>query len=320
MVRGGVDALVIRPGALGDTLMLLPALHQLKGRAPVTVAGRRPGLGFISQATGRVVDMEGPGWHRLFGPGPDPQGLPVSSADHVVAFLKDQDGRIERNLRAYFPDAGVFIFPSRPAEGAITHAAFHIASCLRASGLPLNPQAAMQRACEEPLIRMASDSGSGRRIVLHPGSGSPRKNHPASFWIRLIESLRADREMEGARITVLLGPAEEGLKGLFGAHAHDQRREISICPSDGSLLRILHEADLYVGHDSGITHLSALLGTMTLALFRESDPRQWRPLGPKVVVIPDMEEGALLSRVLDLTMKLPYNRSVEMVRREARFS
>ncbi len=315
MVRTGVDTLMIRPGALGDTLMMLPALHQLKGIVPVTVAGRRPGLDFISQAAEHVVDMEGPGWHRLFGSSPDSRGLPVTSAHHVVAFLKDQDGRIERNLKTYYPDARVFIFPALPTEGTGSHAAFHIASCLKASGLSLDPQATIRRACEEPLIRMASGPESGRRIVLHPGSGSPRKNHPISLWLRLMESLRHEGENEDVRITILLGPAEVELKGLFGAHVNDQRTEISICPSSEGLLKILHEAALYVGHDSGITHLSSLLGTTTLALFRETDPRQWRPLGPRVVVIREMEEGdALLNRVLDLARKLPYNRAAKMVR------
>jgi heptosyltransferase-3 len=305
-----VDTLMIRPGALGDTLMMLPALHQLKGIVPVTVAGRRPGLDFIAQAAEGVVDMEGPGWHRLFGTTPDSRGLPVTRAQQVVAFLKDQDGRIERNLKTYYPGARIFIFPSLPTEGTGFHAAFHIASCLKASGLFLDPQATIRRACEEPLIRMASEAESGRRIVLHPGSGSPRKNHPISFWLRLVESLRREGEKEDVRITILLGPAEEGLKGFFGTHVDDQGTEISICPSGEELLKILHEAALYVGHDSGVTHLSSLLGTTTLALFRETDPRQWRPLGPRVVVIREREwGGALLNRVLDLARKLPYNRA-----------
>jgi heptosyltransferase-2 len=291
---------------------MLPALHQLKGIVPVTVAGRRPGLDFISQAAENVVDMEGPGWHRLFGPSPDSRGLPVTRAHRVVAFLRDQDGRIERNLKAYFSGAAVYIFPSLPPEGTGAHAAFHVASCLKASGLALDPQAAIRRACEEPLIRVASDLESRRGIVLHPGSGGQRKNHPATFWIRLMDSLQRDGEEEGVRITILLGPAEEGLKGLFGAHVDGQRTEISICPPGEELIKILCKAVLYVGHDSGITHLSSLLGTTTLALFRETDPRQWRPLGPRVILIREMEAGdVLLSRVLDLARELTYNRASE---------
>ncbi len=115
-------------------------------------------------------------------------------------------------------------------------------------------------------------------------------------------------------MTLLLGPAEEGLEGLIGSHVNDQRVEISICPPGEALLKILHEAAIFVGHDSGITHLSSLVGTATLALFRETDPRQWRPLGPRVIVLRETEGGdALLNRVLDLARKLAYNRVDEMV-------
>lgn len=300
--------------------MMLPALRRLKGIVPVTVAGRRPGLDFISHAAERVADMEGPGWHRLFALNPDPSGLPVTRARRVVAFLRDPEGCIERNLKAYYPEADVFVFRSLPAEGEGFHAAFHIASCLKASGLPLDPQAAIRRACEEPSIRVASDPQSSRRIVLHPGSGSRRKNYPISFWLRLMESLLREGERGDVRMTLLLGPAEEGLEDLFGGHVDDQRAEISICPSSEALLKILHEAVLFVGHDSGITHLSSLVGTSTLALFRETDPRQWRPLGPKVMVIRETEGGdAILHRILDLARKLAYNRADEVVEYEAPF-
>jgi len=40
-----------------------------------------------------------------------------------------------------------------------------------------------------------------------------------------------------------------------------------------------------VGHDSGITHLAAMLGAPTIALFKHSSVAQWRPLGPTVQVI-----------------------------------
>jgi len=315
-----MSTLIIRPGALGDTLMILPALHQLKGTASVTVAGRRPGLDFISHAAKQVADMEGPGWHRLFGPRPDPMGLPLTGARHVVAFLRDQDGRVKRNLNAYFPGARVFLFPSLPEKGTPVHAAFHIASCLKASGLSLDPQTTILRAFEVPLIPMASEPESRYRIVLHPGSGSTRKNYPIPFWLRLMESLRGGREKENVRITILLGPAEEGLKQLFEAHVDDKRMDISICPAPEGLLKILHEAALYVGHDSGITHLASLLGTTTLALFRDADPRQWHPLGPRVTLIREMEgEDALLKHVLDLSRKLPYNRTDEWVDAEGPF-
>jgi ADP-heptose:LPS heptosyltransferase len=45
---------------------------------------------------------------------------------------------------------------------------------------------------------------------------------------------------------------------------------------------LLARAALYVGNDSGVTHLAAAWGAPTLALFGPTDPAQWAPLGPRV--------------------------------------
>jgi ADP-heptose:LPS heptosyltransferase len=50
------------------------------------------------------------------------------------------------------------------------------------------------------------------------------------------------------------------------------------------LAAALTTAGLYVGNDSGVTHLAGLLGTPTVAVFGASDPGVWRPLGPRVGV------------------------------------
>ena len=47
----------------------------------------------------------------------------------------------------------------------------------------------------------------------------------------------------------------------------------------------LQQCEGYLGNDSGITHLAAMLGVPTLALFGPTDPLIWRPLGPSVRVI-----------------------------------
>jgi ADP-heptose:LPS heptosyltransferase len=50
------------------------------------------------------------------------------------------------------------------------------------------------------------------------------------------------------------------------------------------LARWLARARLYVGNDSGITHLAAAVGTPVLALFGASDPLVWAPRGENVRV------------------------------------
>ena len=47
----------------------------------------------------------------------------------------------------------------------------------------------------------------------------------------------------------------------------------------------LATARVYIGNDSGITHLAAAVGTPVVALFGPTDPRIWAPRGAHVRVI-----------------------------------
>jgi len=53
----------------------------------------------------------------------------------------------------------------------------------------------------------------------------------------------------------------------------------------GDLLGALASAALFLGNDSGTSHLAGILGIPTVVLFGPSDARRWRPLGPRVRVI-----------------------------------
>ncbi|MEK7783617.1 MAG: glycosyltransferase family 9 protein, partial [Candidatus Binatota bacterium] len=43
--------------------------------------------------------------------------------------------------------------------------------------------------------------------------------------------------------------------------------------------------DLYLGNDSGVTHLASVLGVETVALFGPTDPLQWALRGKRHTVI-----------------------------------
>ena len=47
----------------------------------------------------------------------------------------------------------------------------------------------------------------------------------------------------------------------------------------------LHEATVFLGHDSGISHLAAAVGTPALLLFGPTDPAIWAPPNPQVRVL-----------------------------------
>jgi ADP-heptose:LPS heptosyltransferase len=91
-------------------------------------------------------------------------------------------------------------------------------------------------------------------------------------------------EAEGLEPLLLQGPAdEEVVERLF---SHLSRRPIVLRGLPLRLLAgVLSQIELFLGHDSGVTHLAALLETPTVALFGPTDPARWAPRGPAVTVI-----------------------------------
>ncbi|MGD8229250.1 MAG: glycosyltransferase family 9 protein [Desulfobacteraceae bacterium] len=302
--------LIIRPSALGDTLMLMPSIAQLKGSTQIVLVGRSPGIDLISPHVNRVIDYEGSGWHRLFleDLGVD-HGLSLPEPDCAVGFLGDPDGIVKENLKTILGKTSLHFFPPFPPEGANLHAASYLAQCLKQGGMPLDPDKCLADADQRALLQRGHQAIQKKRLVFHPGSGGKSKNHPPEFWLELIGELTTDLPSPSFSTSiVLLGPAEEQLLPFFKREVDGGHAEILFAPELEHLQSILSQAPLYVGHDSGITHLAAMLGTPTIALFRMRTVRQWRPLGPAVKVIQSEESSpGLIAKILEEMTPLASN-------------
>ena len=113
------------------------------------------------------------------------------------------------------------------------------------------------------------------RIVLHPGSGSPKKNAP----LELFKEVYLHLEEDGEKPLFALGEAEY--------HLAEELKSFDVYPVGGirKFAKLLKGAKGFLGNDSGFTHLAGYLGVRTVALFGPTDPLVWRPLGPKVEVL-----------------------------------
>lgn len=126
-------------------------------------------------------------------------------------------------------------------------------------------------------------------VVLHPGSGSRKKNWPLERYIELSRRLTD----QGEKVAWVVGPAEEGMTFPSG-HTVWSSLPLSELAARLALCR------LFVGNDSGVTHLSAATGCATVALFGESDQRIWAPRGRRVSVITSKSHGMKGVRVEDV--------------------
>ena len=104
------------------------------------------------------------------------------------------------------------------------------------------------------------------RLILHPGSGSPSK-----VWPRFRDLARTLPQA-----TVLIGPCEKR-PGLLNPTLEN----LSLT----QVAEELRRCRLFIGNDSGITHLAAYWGTPTVALFGATDPAVWGPMGRRVKVL-----------------------------------
>lgn len=274
--------LIIRAGALGDTLMLMPLIRALSEDNQIIILGRKPGIDYLEPYVKQCINIERGGWHRLFG---RDSNIDIScpQVDRIVAFINDKENIVSENILHMFPDSKIKIFPPFPDPDLKTHVAIHMLKSLQSAGIPVDPQTAFDETTNRPVMK--SKRVTGKKIVFHPGSGSKKKNYSPEFWLDLSTRLKKENPDPSIEICFLLGPSEEDFSPLVERKAEAYGSEIVICPNKKKLLSILNRACLYIGHDSGVTHLAAMLGVNTIALFKSSSIDQWRPLGPSVKVI-----------------------------------
>jgi ADP-heptose:LPS heptosyltransferase len=128
-------------------------------------------------------------------------------------------------------------------------------------------------------------------IVVHPGSGSVGKRWPIENFAALIETL--ERQLQ-VRTVIVTGYAEADVASRLRSLIHTAKPLIAenwpLLPTAA----LIGQATVFVGHDSGLTHLAAVLGCPTVAIFGPTDPEIWGPRGEHVTVVPMLRahEGA----------------------------
>lgn len=138
-----------------------------------------------------------------------------------------------------------------PRADCVVHAADYFAS---------------QVGCPLPAIpRIDCARRDGGFAVVHPFSGSPKKCWPLDRYQELARRLAMP-------VRWCAGPEEQ----VPDAVRIDDLYELACW---------LATARLYIGNDSGITHLAAAVGTPVVALFGPTDPRVWAPRGSNIRVI-----------------------------------
>ncbi|MBD3425616.1 MAG: lipopolysaccharide heptosyltransferase II [Candidatus Omnitrophica bacterium] len=125
---------------------------------------------------------------------------------------------------------------------------------------------------------------SGNYAVIHPGAKWPPKRWPESHFARLIDLLSGETP-----ITPVLAGGRKDLPLLNRIRDISENKKLVVA-DDLSLLALaslIDKAAVFVGNDSGPSHIAAAVGTPLVALFGPTDPAVSAPVSDKMVLLHD---------------------------------
>jgi hypothetical protein len=249
--------LVIRPGAIGDFIVSLPAIACLETETfEVWTSARTVPLFPFVRVEGRARAISSTGLD-LLGVTDPPAGLieTMREFDSIVSWY----GANRPEFRETVAALGLpFTFlEALPPEGVGIHA----------TDFYMEQVCSIAEYWGDGIPKIECRVTREDYAVIHPFSGSARKNWPLGKFRAMAEKLE--------RVMPVKWCAGEEDPPLEGAVRIDDLYELACW---------LAKARLYIGNDSGITHLAAAVGTPVLALFGPTDPEVWAPRGPHVRV------------------------------------
>jgi heptosyltransferase-3 len=276
--------LICHRGALGDFILTWPAVHCLRkilpdylfkgiGRPEYMRLAIHLGLldSFINMDSSKLLDLfNGKAIPSEIG---HPGGaiLWLSSGQDVVNLLKKH---------ASLPVVSIAPFPAKRMHVAVYH--YQSIQAHFPVNIPKNVS-----DCFPPRTH------KGHYALIHPGSGSHAKNYSPQFYLALADELQ---HLGYKKTGFIAGPAEkttikhEDFTGRWVEWPEDVER----------LANLLADASLYIGNDSGASHLAGILGVPTIVFYKTTDPEVWGVLGKKVVHIKASNEKSALNKVLKL--------------------
>lgn len=147
------------------------------------------------------------------------------------------------------------------------HTAEHAASAMFYLGVPIS---------EIPRAKVPAPAGRSefaperRYAVIHPLAATSEKTWPAAKFVELALTLEVE--------PVFIGAAGEDLS------AFQQWRTVSGAALP-ELARLMRDASLFIGNDSGPAHVAAAFGVPEVVFFGPSDAEIWSPWRTKAAVL-----------------------------------
>jgi heptosyltransferase III len=292
--------LVIRGGAIGDFILSLPAIKALRQAYPdahldilgykhiAALAENR----FYAQAVRSIEYGPLSGFFATNSELSAELTAYFASFDVIISYLYDPDRIFENNLRR----CGVENLIRGPAKiiDKGDHAARQLARPVEELGIRVvDPTEKIFLSKEDRRFAREFLHGSLQPIIaIHSGSGSNTKNWPLQNWIELFSNNRRlssakdkpNRIEKQTSLVIVSGEADKAqITQLEYAWKNRDVRFAKNLPLPH--LAAVLEHTIFVGHDSGISHLAAAGGAKCILLFGPTDPNIWAPRNENVQVL-----------------------------------
>ena len=252
--------LIIRPGAIGDFIVSIPALQCLRAEyLEIWSAPRNVPLAARIAHRARSIADTGLDLLELTGPS-DRLLEALRGFDSIVSWYgagRPEFREAVATLR--LPFQFLAALPPAVCGSHSSHAAdFYLEQARGVAGTA--------PCASDGIPRIACDAIRGGFAAIHPFAGSPKKRWPLELFQELARWLAGRMPVEWCA-----GPEDD----LPGARRFEDLYELACW---------LAGARIYIGNDSGPTHLAAAVGTPVVALFGPTDPAVWAPRGPHVAL------------------------------------
>ncbi len=288
--------LLIRLGGLGDLLAVVPSVRLIRRIYPhsrLTLAGREE-YGLLLAAAGLIDEVVPAGSTRfasLYGesaPDREPGGPGdwLAGSDLALGWFQG-GGTAGRDLQKALTRRGIRArMLARDLNDRRAMGRGYFEETLRSLEMPPDRVEAFESFVGLPLTERILSAGRELAatagldpgtsfIVIHPGAGSRTKRWPLDRFLWLAGEL--DREW--GPVLFVTGEADGDIAAEIGRDRSPRRWKHVAEPGLLALTGLLSSCALFIGNDSGVTHLAAAAGAPVLAVFRTEFEDAWRPEG-----------------------------------------
>jgi len=295
MNKGYPIVLIVHPGTIGDVLLAVEAIRAIRRAFPlhhvVWVGQLEIGKLLLEcEEVHEIIGIEGPFLSQLL---THPRHFDnrlkgiLQQCTHCVCWMTDHDEIISNNLRSLgirfiiqSPQSSEFMNFHHEERFMRTLRPWGIMADLHKKRMPLFKKVPTQS--ESDYLRSRFSFIDIPYIVIHPGSGSQHKCVASSLLGEITGRLL---EHPGMTLVILSGPADQCQVNSFLDEIHCGNSHLVSNQSLSTVAMLLKKSALYIGHDSGISHLAAGVGTHSIVLFGPTKSDYWAPRGDHVTVI-----------------------------------